>query len=111
MAKPFSQIQTKLGLDDKLTFGIYSGSYVDDILHERPDYIGWLIAKTTTQFKDEVIKEVVDKLLEKLDKQRNYKPTKVYSSKYGSAYGMGSTNHQHLHSDDLSSWLEDDVPF
>lgn len=45
MSIPFKNINTKLGLDDKLDFGKYKGSSVLDLIHERNGYIDWLIVK------------------------------------------------------------------
>lgn len=104
MAKPFSKVKSKLGLEDMFLFGKYTDSFVDDVAETDPEYIAWLVVNTSVIFEDSVLRVVLENILKKLDKKHNYKPAKVYSS-----IGLYRDESHNIHSDQ-DDW-SDDIPF
>lgn len=109
MSKKFSQIRTKLGLDDVLDFGRHKGYTVLEVIKDRPDYIDWLIRQG---------KEVYPSVVEELARRKAdqvYEKTKRYADKgylYAMAYQGVADKHgiAGISEDDLDNWM-DDVPF
>ena len=96
MAKSFSEIRTKLGLDDTLGFGAHLGYTVLEIIKYRPHYITWLMNNTDLKFYDSVYNELFKQLAPVARAKPKHNP-----------YGYMMPDYD---TDTLGDWF-DDVPF
>ena len=44
-----------IDMDDEMPFGKYKGETVSWIIDNDPDYLGWLLENTETEFSDDVL--------------------------------------------------------
>lgn len=42
-----------MGLEDEFTFGKHKGEQLEDVIHDDPQYIEWLIMEGVADFDDE----------------------------------------------------------
>ena len=47
-----------IGMDDKLPFGKYKGTEIEEVLSDDPSYLKWMAENTDIKFDDEVLEKV-----------------------------------------------------
>lgn len=95
MSKAFSDLKKGLLGVDRLTFGKYEGSFIEDVLSIDPGYIAWVYLNTSNKLDETVKRHLVTNLLELINKPKQKSNPVPKDVRY-----WQETNH----------W-DDDIPF
>jgi len=48
-------VTDKMGLEDLFSFGKHTGQQLEDVIHDDPDYVAWLIMEDAVGFDEETL--------------------------------------------------------